>query len=206
MMKMPTARRELRTTPTSPLPACSWAALAILLVWALLSPQHLAAQAAPAVLGGDHTLWAGVEYSNFTPDFGPPQRLIGVGGYVDLNWNSRYAIEGEARFLRFNGFNAEYEDSYLAGPKINVFRHGKFRPYAKVLFGVGKINFPYEIGNGSYFAIAPGGGLDYRLTRLLILRAEYEYQYWPAAPGIVGEPSNGLHPNGFSAGVAYRFH
>ena len=146
----------------------------------------------------------GVEYSNFTPDFGPPDRLTGIGAYVDFNWNSRYAIEGETRFLRFNGFNGEYEDNYLAGPKISVFRHGKFRPYAKVLFGVGRINFPYEIGNGSYFAIAPGGGLEYRVARRIILRAEYEYQYWPAAPGIAGEPSNGLKPNGFNAGFASR--
>ena len=205
MMTMSTARREFRTTPTVPLRPSLWTALALLIVWVVVSPQRLAAQAAPAILGGDHTLWAGVEYSNFTPDFGPPQRLTGIGGYVDLNWNSRYAIEGEARFLRFNGFNSEYEDNYLAGPRISVFRHGKFRPYAKVLFGVGKINFPYEIGNGSYFAIAPGGGLDYRVTRRLVLRAEYEYQIWPAAPGIAGEPSNGLKPNGFSAGFAYRF-
>ncbi len=120
MMKMPTIR-ELRTTPIVPLRLPLRTALGLLLLWALLSPRHLAAQAAPAVLGGDHTLWAGVEYSNFTPDFGPPQRLIGVGGYVDFNWNSRYAIEGETRFLRFNGFNGEYEDNYLAGPKINVF-------------------------------------------------------------------------------------
>jgi len=205
MMTTPTIRQALHATPTISLRAYAWAALAMLFIWGLFSPQRLTAQAAPAVLGGDHTLWAGVEYSNFTPDFGPPQRLVGVGGYVDFNWNSRYAIEGETRFLRFNDFNGEYEDNYLAGPKIFVFRHGKFRPYAKVLFGVGKINFPYEIGNGSYFAIAPGAGLDYRLTGRIILRAEYEYQFWPGAPGIAGEPSNGLKPNGFSAGFAYRF-
>lgn len=177
--------------------------------WLLLPPLLLTravvwAQAAPAVLGGDHTIWAGAEYSNFKPDFGPPQRLSGIGTYVDLNWSSRWSAEGEMRFLRFGGFNGEAEDSYLAGPKISLFRRGRFKPYAKFLVGAGVIDFPYKIGNGSYFAFAPGGGIDYRVTRRIALRAEYEYQFWPSAPGIVGEPSNGLRPNGFSAGFAYR--
>lgn len=170
----------------------------------LLAPRMLPAQAAPAILGGGRSLWAGGEYSNFTPDFGPPQRLSSIGVYGDFNWNSRYALEAEARFLHFGGFAGEYENSYVAGPKVVLIRHGKFRPYAKFLLGVGKINFPYQVGNGSYFDFAPAGGLDYRLTRNLALRAEYEYQFWPSAPGIVGEPNNGLKPNGFSAGVSCR--
>jgi len=168
----------------------------------LLLPHLLQAQAAPAVRGGQG-LWVGGEYSNFTPDFGAAQRLTGPGVYVDLNWNGRYAFEGEARFLRFNGLNGQYEDNYLFGPKISFFRRGKFRPYGKFLIGVGKLNFPYQIGYGTYFAMAPGGGLDYRLSRRITLRAEYEYQIWPNAPGIAGIP-NDLKPNGFSAGVAYR--
>ena len=163
----------------------------------------LSAQAAPAVLGGDHTLWYGVEYSNLTPDFGPPQRLIGVGGYVDYNGTAATPSKAR-RGSSLQQINGEYEDNYWWAPR-SMSLPRKIPPLCQSPLGVGRINFPYEIGNGSYFAIAPGGGLDYRLTRRINLRAEYEYQFWPAAPGIAGEPSNGLKPDGFSAGFAYRF-
>lgn len=171
--------------------------------WGCLLPGQLAAQAAPAARGGGG-LWAGGEYSNYSPDFGPSQRLWGLGGYVDLNWNARYAAEAEVRFLRFNGYSGQYQDNYFIGPKITLFRRGNLRPYAKALIGLGKFNFPYQLGYGTYFVVAPGGGVDYRLTHRIALRAEYEYQFWPTAPGLGGEPNNGLKPNGFSAGFAYR--
>jgi len=180
------------------------AAALLCLVGGFLSPARLSAQAAPAVRGGGQSLWGGAELSRYSPDFGPSQRLVGGAGYFDLDWNSRYAVEGEARFLRFRGFAGEFQDNYLIGPKVVVFFHGRFRPYAKALVGLGKINFPYKIGSGTYFAIAPGAGVDYRLTRRIALRAEYEYQFWPSAPGVVGEPSNGLKPNGVNLGFAYR--
>jgi opacity protein-like surface antigen len=175
----------------------------LLCYWLGLSPSRLRAQAAPAARGGAG-LWAGAEYSNFSPDFGPSQRLSGIGGYLDLNWNSRYAAEAEVRFLRFNGFSDQYQDNYLIGPKITIFPKGKLHPYAKVLVGLGKFNFPYQLGYGTYFALAPGAGLDYHPSPRISLRAEYEYQFWPNSPAIAGEPSNSLKPNGFSAGFAYR--
>jgi len=170
----------------------------------LLGPGFMFAQAHPAVLGGGKSLWAGGEYSNYQADFGPPDRLTGLGAFVDFNWNSRFAAEAELRFLHFNGYQGEHQSNYFVGPKYTIIRYGKFRPYAKVLFGIGDIKFPYKIGSGSYFAFAPGGGLDYRLTHRIALRAEYEYQFWPSAPGIAGEPNHGIKPNGFNAGISYR--
>jgi opacity protein-like surface antigen len=81
--------------------------------------------------------------------------------------------------------------------------------YGKALFGVGYLNFPLNVAYGTYFDIALGGGLDYRLTRRIYLRAEYEYQIWP---GFVGLPNpqlspnhaNSLTPNGFALGASYR--
>jgi hypothetical protein len=32
---------------------------------------------------------------------------------------------------------------------------------------------------------------------------DYEYQFWPSAPGG-GLPTHGLTPNGFSFGASYR--
>lgn len=175
--------------------------IALLLV---LSPASVFAQAAPAVRGGGQSLWVGTTYSNFSPDFGPPHRLIGIGVNADLSWSPRLTLEGEMRFLRFNGFGGEHQDDYLLGPKFTLLRRGRFTPYAKFVFGLGAVTFPYQIGNGTYFVYAPGGGVDYRLSRKLSVRGGYEYQFWPSAPGIPGEPDNGMHPNGFSIGVAYR--
>jgi opacity protein-like surface antigen len=151
----------------------------------------------------------GGEYSNFLPDFGPPDRLTGFGVFVDWNLRARWGVEGEARFLLFDGFYGEAQDHYLIGPKVQLIRLGKLRPYAKFLVGIGQNNFPSNLfpspmGTGRSFAMAPGGGADYRLTRRIALRAEYECQFWPSAPGIAGEPSNGMTPSGFSAGFAYR--
>jgi opacity protein-like surface antigen len=146
----------------------------------------------------------GGEYSNFLPNFGPPDRLTGFGVYVDLNVKPRWGVEAEARFLPFNGFYGEAQHHYLIGPKVELVRLGKLRPYAKLLVGLGQNNFPFTIGTGRYLALAPGAGADYRLTRKIAFRAEYEYQFWPSAPGIVGEPSNGMKPSGFSAGFAYK--
>jgi len=170
----------------------------------LLSSTRLSAQVAPAAYGSAMNLWAGAEYSNFLPDFGPPNRLTGIGAYADLNLTSRWGVEGEARFLRFNGFYGEAQDNYLIGPKIKVIQLRKLQPYAKALVGIGQNDFPFSIGTGRYFAVAPGAGVDYRLSGRIALRAEYEYQIWPFAPGIAGEPSNGMKPNGFSAGIAFK--
>ena len=91
----------------------------------------------------------------------------------------------------------------MIGPKFMVLKRDKFRPYAKFLLGMGDDRFPFKIGSGTYLAYAPGAGLSYRLTRRIALRGDFEYQLWPSAPGIPGEPSNGMKPSGFSAGFAY---
>lgn len=170
----------------------------------LLSTGRLSSQVVPAASGSSSNIWAGAEYSNFLPDFGPSQRIAGIGAYADWNVTPRLGVEAEVRFLRFGGFSGESQDNYFAGPRITLFHHGKLVPYAKVLVGIAQNDFPFKIGTGRYLAYAPGGGLDYRLSHRVALRAEYEYQLWPSAPGVSGEPSNGMKPNGFSAGFAYR--
>jgi opacity protein-like surface antigen len=172
------------------------AALAIL-------PASLWAQAAPAIGGGLPPLSVGGFYSNYSNDY-IPNRLGGLGVYVDWDIFRKFnlGVEGEARWLRFNQQQGSYEDNYLVGPRYS--RHyGKFVPYVKFMMGAGELEFPSGFGHGGYFALAPGGGLDYRLTRHVTLRGDYEYEFWPSAPGG-GLPTNGLTPNGFSIGASYR--
>ena len=167
------------------------------------------AQVVPAGKGGNQQLFVGVNFSDFDPDYGW-QRLYGIGGWADYNLTPRLGAEAEVRFHRFHQLADIHEDNYLIGPKYNYHKR-RYTLFAKALFGVGYFNFPENVAHGTYFDIALGGGLDYRLTRRIFLRGEYEYQIWP---GFVGPPDpqpiplvnrpNGLTPNGFSVGAAYR--
>ena len=124
--------------------------------------------------------------------------------FADFHLNSRIALAGDARFLNWGGFEGSTESSYLAGPKVFILARGKFRPYGKMLVGVGKIHYPFAIGDAGYLALAPGAGTEYRVSRRWMLRIEYEYQIWHDSPGFANEPNHGLTPNGFHLGVAYR--
>jgi opacity protein-like surface antigen len=164
------------------------------------------AQVVPSAFRGSDTLWAGAEYSNFNASFPyqSGQRLQGVGAFVDFNFNAHLGMEANARFLPFGGFQGETESSYLIGPKYRLRYLGRFQPYAQGFIGVGEINYPFNIGSANYFDIAPGGGVNYRLSTHLLLRAEYEYQFWLNSPGYSNQPDHQLRPNGMNVGVAYR--
>ncbi|MGA7341418.1 MAG: outer membrane beta-barrel protein [Terracidiphilus sp.] len=164
------------------------------------------AQVVPSATGPGHPLWLGAEYSNVNAGFPyqSNQRLWGVGAIADFGVSGHIGLEAEARFLRFNSFYGETEDSYLAGPRYRIGRIGKLEPYAQFLVGAGKIQYPFEIGSASYLALAPGAGASYRLGRRFSVRAEYEYQLWPGSPNIADEPAHEITPNGFHAGIVYR--
>lgn len=181
--------------------------LPLLLAALFFLPTCLSAQVAPTAYERHLNLWVGAEYSNFEPDYKPTARLGGAGFYADWSLSQRVAVEGEMRFLHFNSTGGETQDHYLIGPKVALLRWVTVKPYAKFLVGLGKNNFPYDIGYGKYFAMAPGGGVDYELSPRWAVRGDYEYQLWPSAPDIPGQTNNGMTPNGFSLGIAYRvFH
>ncbi len=159
-------------------------------------------QVGPAARGGTPPLIVGGYYSNFSPDYGG-KRLGGAGVFVDWELFRRLGAEGEVRFLRFGQTQNVHEDNYLVGPRY-TFNYGRLHPYGKFLLGAGELNFPNDIAHGGYFAMAPGGGVDYRLNWHWSARADYEYQLWPSAPGLPGVPSHGITPQGFSFGVGYR--
>ncbi|MGC2163063.1 MAG: outer membrane beta-barrel protein [Silvibacterium sp.] len=174
----------------------------------LLTAATVYAQVAQSVTGGGSAILVGGEYSNFAPDYGSA-RITGLGASVDFNVTPKIGAIGEARWLHW--FNTddggETQSDYLAGGKYRVYRFRKFDLNAKFLLGGVWIRFPENIGSGSYFAYAPGAFVDYHLSRKFRIRGSYEYQLLPTAPNIPGYPSNGLTPNGFSAGVEYSiFH
>jgi opacity protein-like surface antigen len=164
------------------------------------------AQVVPSAFDSRHAIWAGGEGSYVSASFPyqSGQHIYGCGAFVDLHWTSHIDVEGDARWLPFGGFAGSTESSYLAGPRYTFKRFGRLQPYGKFLVGEASIHYPYRVGDQSYFALAPGGGLNYGASRRLTIRAEYEYQIWRNSPGFVNEPDHPLRPNGFHFGVAYR--
>jgi hypothetical protein len=191
----------------------------------LLLPAALIAQSDKSAIGGEASLWAGGEVSVFNPDFDCASNIVfnckydlyGGTALFDFNVRPRWGVEGEARWLHWGGNEGEVESNYLIGGRYKVYRINRFSLWAKVLVGGGWITTPGypNAGSlkGSYFTYVPGAIVDYRLSRRLILRADYEYQLWPSfagppsynSSGQLVNNANGLTPNGVSLGVTYRF-
>jgi opacity protein-like surface antigen len=163
------------------------------------------AQVVPSGHENVQRLWVGAQYSNFSASFPyqSGQRIWGIGGFADFHFRGPVGFVGEASYLHFGGFEGETETSYLGGWRYQFRRVGKIRPYAQELIGVGRMHYPFQIGNKNYFAIVPVGGASYLLNRKFALRAEYQFQFWQNSPNYANEPEHSLKPNGVQIGIAY---
>jgi len=172
------------------------ASLWILFLCAALS---LRSQVLPSAATSALSIDGGALGTVFQPDYAGegiaqtgPKRLWGVGAYVDARFSRWVQVEGEGRWLRFNEYLGIDQDTYLIGPRVPIYEFRRFTPYAKALVGMGGGSFL----NGQSFVVAYGGGLDFRLSRRLTVRGEYEYQQWRITPT--------LYPYGVSAGISYK--
>jgi Outer membrane protein beta-barrel domain len=179
----------------------------ILLIFCIALTMAAKAQVVESATARQFTVNAGGMGSAFWPNDGnnPPygkgaDYLVGVGTYVDLHFTHWFQIEGEARWLRFHEYAGEHQDTYLVGPRVPIKQFGRAHAYGKVLIGAGRMTFPNNYGYGTFTALAFGGGIDYRLSRKLMLRAvDFEFQDWPNfLPGF------SIHPYGVSMGMSYR--
>ncbi len=158
------------------------------------------AQVAPSAYASRLNLTAGGEFSLFQPDYAgrgiaetSPNRLYGIGAYVDADFNRWVKVEAEGRWLRFNQYLGISEDSYLIGPRLAPKQFfGKITPYGKVMVGLADGSFL----TARTLAVAYGGGADYRLSRRFTARADFEYQQWHVTPN--------LYPYGVSFGIGYK--
>src|SRR5579864_8672798 len=183
----------------------------------LLLLVPLTAQVVPSAEGARTpvSFWVGASFSTFNPDYGCAnsspfscwdRHLIGVGTYLDTNYFlfDRLGTEGEVRLLLWHGPATLIENSYLAGPRVRLLRTRDLSIAGKFLLGRASLDVPgHLLGGGSYFAYAPGVATDYRLTRYLAARVEYEYQRWPSYKPFRGGSNGlgGLTPSGFSFGI-----
>lgn len=153
-------------------------AYAILLPASFLAlPRPAAAQANESANAGHAFLSVGGGGSGFYIQYGERKNL-GLTAWVDADTIRHLGVEGEARWLEYHQTANVHVETYLIGGRYH-FDVGRMQPYVKALVGDGHFNFPYNYAYGNYLVIAPGGGVDYRLSRRWSARADFEYQYWP---------------------------
>jgi hypothetical protein len=156
------------------------------------------AQVVPSAIKSPISLTVGGTVSAFDPDY-VQNKLVGAGAFVDVNLFHGIGVEAEGRWQRFHEFEGISQDNYLIGPRVQVLRFWRLRPYVKALGGFTNMNFEEGIGTGRFTTLAFGGGIDIKMTRRLSVRAfDAEYQYWPSFLGGT------LTPYGASAGISYR--
>ncbi len=148
-----------------------------LILPALLAGRCALCQRAESANIGGHSLWVGTGVSGYYLGYGSFENL-GVTAYVDADLSRSLGLEGEGRWLQFHQTDDIHADTYLGGPRYH-FNFGRYQPYVKGLAGLGLFNFAYNYAHGSYFVVAPGGGVDYRLSPKWSMRVDGEYQYWP---------------------------
>lgn len=155
------------------------------------------AQVVPSGDKGGFSLVAGGAVSGYEVGYGD-QKLAGASAFVDVDTTRRFGLEGEARWLLYHQSNDVHVTTWLGGPRYH-FTRGKLQFYAKGLAGMGQFQFPYDYAHGSYFVVAPGGGVDYRWKRKVSFRlADFEYQYWPQFT------YGAMNSYGLSVGVRYH--
>lgn len=179
----------------------------LLIVTALFLAPGLVAQSAYDAERAPVSLAVGGYFSYFDAGYSG-YKVMGAASTVNFSpiiWD-RVGAEAEGRWLTLNGSRGFAEYNYLAGPvyRITLSEHHALHPYVKGLIGEGIVDFPNHLAYGRYFVIAPGGGVDLALNSRWRLRADYEYQIWPQAPGITGWSASMMKPNGVSVGFTYR--
>ncbi len=156
------------------------------------------AQSPESATGGAAGLAAGASFSDVHFQYGQ-HWVYGAAGYIDGNLTFHYGLEGEGNWSRWHTQENTWATTYLIGPRYSLpaLLGDRIRPYAKFLIGDGHINIP--IGQGDFFVIAPGAGLDYHYRGRFDIRVcDFEYQYWPDF--TFGSNSN----LSLSAGIRYR--
>ncbi|MGH9680530.1 MAG: outer membrane beta-barrel protein [Candidatus Acidiferrales bacterium] len=129
-------------------------------------------------------------------------------GSVALNltsWGGLVAEVGGIHASTINNTDVDATaETFMAGPKISPFG-STLSPFAQVLFGVIRTNPGFnQTPNTHYtFAMSPGVGLDWNMTRHLGIRlaqVDYLFTRMPTS-------TNQVHWNNFrySAGVVFRF-
>jgi opacity protein-like surface antigen len=149
----------------------------VLILMAVAGGRCAVAQSVEPADAGRTMLSVGVAASGFTLGYGD-RKILGISAWVDTDTIRRLGFEGEMRRLEYQQTANVHAETYLSGVRYH-FNFGRTQPYLKALGGIGHFTFPYNYAKGSYFVVAGGVGLDYKLNRRWTVRADFEYQQWP---------------------------
>jgi len=169
-------------------------------------------------------LAAGAGISGFEPDINAG-RIYGGTLWIDYspNWVPSFlqgiGVEANARDISLGRSASQppnLREDTVEGGVFYSWRHFRsFRPYIRGAGGYG--NADYEGSKSvrhseSRTISAVGGGVEFRVTRRIWVRADYEYQIWPAffknidnSTGLPYKPAGQLNPQGFTVGALYHF-
>ena len=133
----------------------------------------------------------------------------GGGGSGAYSLNNYLGIVGEFSGCKMTGLPSGLSGhafSYLFGPRLTYRGYGRLEPFGEALFGGAHLTFSGGGASTSFngFAMALGGGADYKFSRNLVIRfIQADYLYSRIDFGA-GAPT---HQNNFrlQAGVVYRF-
>lgn len=96
------------------------------------------------------------------------KNLNGFNGSVSFNVNNYLGLKADF------GLGAESDlkqYSYLFGPQVNLRTDSKLTPFAHALFGAITTDFDDFRGSKTGFGMALGGGIDYKFSDKVSLRA-----------------------------------
>jgi len=100
--------------------------------------------------------------------------FIGLVADVDAHYGSQFAYACSGPLPCLQPPSSDFsERNYLFGPRVSV-SLGKIRPFAEVLVGAGHVHVNYGNSDTS-FVTAVGGGLDYKLLKVLAWRLQGDY-------------------------------
>lgn len=176
-------------------------------------------QVAPAARIGGLPLGIGGGISDYDTDYYRPNlpywsgRMVGVSAWADYSIFHGLGIEvegnltlaGKPKPFALAGetiYGSLKEETVQGGIIYKYHPVYHLRPFAKVVGGIGRIDFPstnpfYTYENSGLYSV--GGGVEYKAWRTIYLRGQYEYQWWKG----FRSGSQPLNPSGFSAGATY---
>lgn len=143
----------------------------------------------------------GAQLSSFNTNGGVASAALNFG-----SWLSGVVEAGGVHTSRIAGTDVDATaETLMAGPKISIFRGAKLSPFAQVLVGFIHTNPGYsqQTINHNSFAMAPGAGLDWNVTRHLGIRlAQVDYLFTR-----IPESTGQVNWNNFrySTGIVVRF-
>ena len=159
----------------------------VLAVLITFSTLPVFAQVAPAVKIGGLPLGIGGGLSDYSLDYGPGRRMIGVSAWADYSIFHGVGIEAEGTTI--------FADRPAVLPRMRqdtikgglIYKTGRTRCWEfalcrRVWLVWASLDFPSRnpfYTHDTFTMYAIGGGAEYKIWKTLYARVDYEYQWWP---------------------------